>query len=81
MEKMTVHDKAIRLLEGGMVEIEGNCFSLRRLSCDNFVYPCLECDLDSICREEHADVCNECEAISGGKCCLRLVCITLLDGT
>lgn len=72
MGKMTVHDKAIRLLEGGIVEIEDNCFRLRRLSDDRFVYPCLECNLDSICHGEHADVCEECDAISGGKCCLQL---------
>ena len=72
MEKMTVHDKAIRLLEGGIVEIEANWFSLKRLSDDKFVYPCFECKLDSICHGEHADVCEECDAISGGKCCLQL---------
>ena len=69
---MTVHDKAIRLLEGGIVEIEANWFSLKRLSDDKFVYPWLECNLDSICHGEHADVCEECDAISGGKCCLQL---------
>lgn len=69
---MTVHDKAIRLLEGGVVEIEADLFRLRRLSYDKFVNPCLECELDSICHEEHADVCEECDAISGGKCCLQL---------
>ena len=70
---MTVHDKAIRLLEGGVVEIEGNWFRLRRLSEGKFVYPCLECKLDSICKQEHVEVCEECDTISGGKCCLRLV--------
>lgn len=70
---MTVHDKAIRLLEGGVVEIEANWFRLRRLPDDKFVYPCLECKLDSICKQEHVEVCEECDAITGGKCCLRLV--------
>ena len=72
MEKMTVHDKAIRLLEGGVVEIKSNWFSLRRLPEGEFIYPCLECNLDSICHGEHADVCEECDTISGGKCCLQL---------
>ena len=73
IEIMTVHDKAIRLLEGGVVEIEANWFGLTRLSDDKFVYPCLECKLDSICKQEHVEVCEECDAISSGKCCLRLV--------
>ena len=29
---MTVHDKAIRLLEGGIVNIKGDWFRLRKLS-------------------------------------------------
>lgn len=72
MEKMTVHDKAIRLLEGGVVEIESDLFSLKRLSDEFDDYPCVACNLDSICKGEHADVCEECDAISGGKCCLQL---------
>lgn len=72
MEKMTVHDKAIRLLEGGIVEIENNWFSLKRLSDAEGFTSCTECELDSICHGEHADVCEECDAISGGVCCLQL---------
>lgn len=69
---MTVHDKVIRLLEGGIVEIESDSFRLLRLSDDLDVDDCCECELDSICREEHRNICAECSAISGGKCCLRL---------
>lgn len=69
---MTVHDKAIRLLEGGVVEIEGNWFRLIRFPENYDGIPCYECNLDSICREEHEDVCAECDAISGRICCLRL---------
>lgn len=73
MDWMTVHDKAIRLLEGGVVEIEANWFGLARLSDDRSIDSCLECKLDSICKQEHVEVCEECDAISGGVCCLRLV--------
>ena len=72
---MSIHDKAIRLLEGGIVDIEGNWFGLIRLSDDLDNYydsPCVECTLDSICKEEHKEVCSECDTISGGNCCLRL---------
>lgn len=73
MEKMTAHDKAIRLLEGGVVEIEANWFGLTRLSDDRGIDSCLECKLDSICKQEHVEVCEECDAISRGTCCLRLI--------
>lgn len=70
---MTVHDKAIRLCEGGIVEIEGNWFGLIRLSEYFDDIACVECNLDSICHKEHADVCGECEIITQRRCCLRLV--------
>lgn len=71
---MTTHDKAIRLLEGGIVEIDANWFRVR-LFPDYFDDDtCMECDLDSICNFEHVDVCSECETISHRKCCLELAC-------
>lgn len=69
---MTVHDKAIRLLEGGVVNIDGNWFRVRKFPDCYDGTPCEECDLDSICRMEHTDVCGECEAISHRRCCLQL---------
>lgn len=69
---MTTHDKAIRLLEGGAVEIDANWFKLVKLPEDYDGNPCMECDLDSICRMEHTDVCGECDAISRRRCYLRL---------
>lgn len=70
MKKKTVHDKAIRLLEGGVVEIEGNWFKLIRFPDDFDGITCMECELGSICQSEHEDVCGECDIISGGKCYL-----------
>lgn len=69
---ISVHDKAIRLLEGGIVEIQGDWFSLIQLPEDFDDVPCIECELDSICRIEIADVCSECDAISNRNCILRL---------
>lgn len=71
MKTMTVHDKAIRLLEGGIVEIDGNWFRLRRLNDEDGFTPCTMCNLDSACREEHIAICEECDAISGKVCCLQ----------
>lgn len=68
----TVHDKAIRLIEGGNVEIDGIWFYLARFPVCFDGNPCMECDLDSICKMEHSDVCETCEAILHRKCCLRL---------
>lgn len=68
----TIHDKAIRLLEGGIVEIDSDWFRLRRLPDYYEDIACNECNLDSICKTEHADVCAECESIIHRKCCLRL---------
>lgn len=69
---MTIHDKAIRLVEGGIVEIDSNWFRLIQLPDDYEDVPCMVCDLDSICRMEHTDVCGECEAISNKRCYLQL---------
>ena len=69
---MTNHDKAIRLLEGGVVEIDGNWFRVRKFSKEYDDNPCMVCELDSICRMEHTDVCEECEAISHLRCYLQL---------
>lgn len=72
MEKNTVHDKAIRLLEGGIVEIDANWFRLKRFSDDYDSNTCEECNLDSICLLEHTAICSECEAMSNVRCCLQL---------
>lgn len=68
----TIHDKAIRLAEGGIVDIDSNWFRLIRYPEDYDGDSCMECDLDSICRMEHTDVCRECEAILHRKCNLEL---------
>lgn len=69
---MTIHEKAIRLLEGGVVEINSDWFRLKALPNNYPDYPCIDCNLDSICREQHSDVCGECEAISHKRCQLQL---------
>lgn len=70
---MFVHNKAIRLLEGGIVNIEGNWFRLSRFPEYYDGLACNDCDLDSLCREEHQNICALCDALSGRVCCLQLV--------
>lgn len=69
---MNVHEKAIRLLEGGIVEIASNWFRVRKFPAYYDGIPCGVCELDSICRDDHIDVCAECEKISHRRCCLQL---------
>ena len=57
-----VHAKAIRLLEGGVVEIAGLFFRAYEYSGDT--YPCDYCELDSACRPPINEVCKECDFIS-----------------
>lgn len=72
-KEMSVHDKAIRLLEGGIVDVDGHAV---RLSDAMDIYdPCLECEMDCICHfgnEMHL-VCRECDIISGNDWFLCLV--------
>ena len=69
---MSVHDKAIRLLEGGLVEIGGNWFYLKILPYDYDESDCYECELGSICQDAHKEVCAECSEIGDRKCCIQL---------
>lgn len=69
---MNIHDKAIRLIEGGVVDIDSNWFRLKIFPDYYDDNSCMECNLDSICRYQHVEVCAECEAITRRKCCLLL---------
>lgn len=68
----SIHDKAIRLLEGGIVEIDSDWFYLKKLPDYYNDIACNECSLDSICKTDHATICGECDAISNRKCFLQL---------
>ncbi len=74
MEKeMSIHDKAIRLIEGGMVDVDGHVVKLGK---DTFPFnPCLGCEMDSLCYmgTEMCYVCQECDMITGKTCYLTLV--------
>lgn len=57
-----LHDKAIRLLEGGIVEIDGHFVKASEVEdVDN---PCELCNMDSACRMNMTDLCGEVESIS-----------------
>ena len=70
---MTIHDKAIRLVEGGIVEVDGLCVALRH---EPYIFdPCFVCELDSICHKGNniCSVCEECDAITKKDCFLVLI--------
>ena len=72
-EKMSIHDKAIRLLEGGIVEVDSHSVKLGRN--DRLFNPCCECEMDSLCHRnnEICAVCEECDIITGKNNFLELV--------
>lgn len=71
-KKESVHQKAIRLVEGGIVEIDGLYVRLCR---DSYIFdPCFCCEMDSLCHfgDEMQIVCRECDIISRQDCFLVL---------
>lgn len=73
MKQQTIHEKAIRLIEGGQVNVDGHCVRMQQASEDG--ESCMECDMDCICRRgsETCNVCLECELITRNDCYLVLV--------
>lgn len=71
--KQSIHDKAIRLVEGGIVEVDGLC--VRMMHGNNIFDPCFECKMDSLCcrGDEMSSVCEECDSITREDCFLVLV--------
>lgn len=68
-----VHELAIRLVEGGIVDVDGLCVSLRH---EPYIFdPCFVCELDCICHKGNmiCDVCEECDAITREDCFLVLM--------
>lgn len=63
IEKMhSDHDKAIRLLEGGLVEIDGRVFSIDEAGPE--ANPCFNCRAHSICSQNIMNVCLEADMIT-----------------
>lgn len=69
-KKENIHDKAIRLVEGGIVEVDGLSVKLHR---EPYIFdPCFCCDMDSLCHKgsEMCSVCEECDRITKNDCLL-----------
>lgn len=68
-----IHDKAIRLIKGGIVEVDGLCVTLK-YGVEN-ISVCPDCEMNSICRQGCSinDLCVACDLITGKPCFLVLV--------
>lgn len=69
-KKQSLHDKAIRLVEGGVVEVDGHSVKMGHQS---FIFdPCFVCEMDSLCHKgnEFCNLCEECDYITGEDCFL-----------
>lgn len=71
--KQSIHEKAIRLLEGGIVDVDGHCVKLVEIP--DSIDTCNHCEMDCICHlgTEMCSVCIECVEISKKNCILELV--------
>lgn len=57
--ELSLHDKAVRLCEGGVVECEGHF--VRAIKLPNFVDACENCEMDSACCYDMSQLCLECD--------------------
>ena len=71
--KNSVHEKAIRLIEGGIVDVDGH--SVKLVKDPSIFNPCFCCKMDSICHSgnEMCSVCEECDNITQMSCFLVLI--------
>lgn len=68
--KGNIHEKAIRLIEGGIVEVDGLSVIMHS---EPYIFdPCLVCDMDCLCHKgsEMCAVCEECDSITKMDCIL-----------
>lgn len=63
MKLPSLHDMAVTLCEGGVIEFNGHEFRARK-AIDPFT-PCAECWVDSECHGLVSDLCNELDEYSG----------------
>lgn len=69
----SIHEKAIRLLEGGVVEVDGLFVRAVKINC--MYDTCDLCEMDCLCHfgAEMYEVCKECDSIDVNYYYLKLV--------
>ena len=68
-KEMGLHDKAIRLLEGGVVHCSGH--AVRAIDVIDNDNVCMLCGMDSACDYEMVELCAECDSITHSKHILK----------
>lgn len=70
MKQKELHDKAIRLLEGGFVKADG--LEIRALKVTEGFDPCVQCHMDCLCKGDIAELCNILSLYNGNQYLLKL---------
>ena len=70
MKHRILHEKAIRLLEGGAVEIDNHV--VRAIFVPDGFDACMECDMDCLCKGDIANLCTEVCWIADSQYLLKL---------
>ena len=72
-DKQSIHEKAIRLIEGGIVDVDGH--SVKLVNVPDGFDTCNSCEMDCLCHigTEMCYVCIECVGISKKNCILKFV--------
>lgn len=73
-KQKNLHERAIRLVEGGVVSVDGNAVRAFKAPLD--MHPCLICKMDCLChRDEDTEIvclCEEVDNIGKGSYYLKL---------
>lgn len=72
MRERELRQKVALLRDGQVVRIEGDFFQAARLPDYWDESPCIICELDSICRDDITDICNELDGTRPYKWYLKL---------
>lgn len=70
MTDKELHEKAIRLIEGGLVEVDG--LVVRAVFVPDGFDQCMHCEMDCLCKGNIASLCDEIYSISRSQYLLKL---------
>lgn len=71
-KEITIHEKAVRLCEGGVEWCMGHYVKAQTVKTDDL--PCYDCNMDSICKDDLCDLCAECDNLTNENHILILAC-------
>lgn len=73
MKRDPIYEKAIRLIEGGQVSVDGHLVKIKIVELDE--NPCKECETNNVCLtfSDMHSICQKCDCITQRNCCMELV--------